>query len=76
MSEKKNYIVVMIGVPDSERNILRNIFKLSVYRPHTCTIMLDMGSSAACRLLNHETNTKDIPVVFVTSKNQKADRRE
>jgi twitching motility two-component system response regulator PilH len=37
-------------------------------------IMPDMDGYAACRLLNNEKETKDIPVVFVTSKNQKADR--
>ncbi len=37
-------------------------------------IMPDMDGYAACRLLNNENDTKGIPVVFVTSKNQKADR--
>lgn len=37
-------------------------------------IMPDMDGYAACRLLANEGETKDIPVVFVTSKNQKADR--
>lgn len=37
-------------------------------------IMPDMDGYAACRSLNAETATKTIPVVFVTSKNQKADR--
>jgi twitching motility two-component system response regulator PilH len=37
-------------------------------------IMPDMDGYAACRLLNNENETKNIPVVFVTSKNQKADR--
>jgi twitching motility two-component system response regulator PilH len=37
-------------------------------------IMPDMDGYAACRLLSREADTKDIPVVFVTSKNQKADR--
>ncbi len=37
-------------------------------------IMPDMDGYAACRLLGNESETKDIPVVFVTSKNQKADR--
>ncbi|HRD66879.1 MAG TPA: response regulator [Candidatus Competibacter sp.] len=30
--EKKTYIVSMIGITDAERNVLRNIFKLSQYR--------------------------------------------
>jgi twitching motility two-component system response regulator PilH len=37
-------------------------------------IMPDMDGYAACRLLSNEAVTKSIPVVFVTSKNQKADR--
>lgn len=37
-------------------------------------IMPDMDGYAACRLLGSEGVTKAIPVVFVTSKNQKADR--
>lgn len=37
-------------------------------------IMPDMDGYAACRLLSNESTTKDIPVVFVTSKKQRADR--
>ena len=37
-------------------------------------IMPDMDGYAACRLLSNDSATKDIPVVFVTSKSQKADR--
>ena len=37
-------------------------------------IMPDMDGYAACRLLSGDGDTKSIPVVFVTSKNQKADR--
>lgn len=37
-------------------------------------IMPDMDGYAACRLLNSESDTRNIPVVFVTSKKQKADR--
>jgi len=37
-------------------------------------IMPDMDGYATCRVLNNDNDTKDIPVVFVTSKNQKADR--
>lgn len=37
-------------------------------------IMPDMDGYAACRSLSNEAATKEIPVVFVTSKNQKADR--
>ncbi|MBE9608576.1 response regulator transcription factor [Chitinilyticum piscinae] len=37
-------------------------------------VMPDMDGYEACRLLSEEPATKDIPVVFVTSKGQKADR--
>lgn len=38
MSSKKTFAVAMIGIPEHERNILKNIFKLSSYRPHTYTL--------------------------------------
>ncbi|HCB12296.1 MAG TPA: two-component system response regulator [Gammaproteobacteria bacterium] len=37
-------------------------------------IMPDMDGYAACRSLGSEAETKSIPVIFVTSKSQKADR--
>ena len=37
-------------------------------------IMPDMDGFEACRQLTSDGETKDIPVVFVTSKNQKADQ--
>ncbi len=36
-------------------------------------VMPDMDGYEACRLLNEEPSTKGIPVIFVTSKGQKAD---
>lgn len=36
-------------------------------------VMPDMDGYEACRLLNEAPNTKAIPVIFVTSKGQKAD---
>jgi len=35
MTSKQSFKVTLIGIPESERNILKNIFKLSLYRPHT-----------------------------------------
>ncbi len=35
MSDKKSFKVALIGIPENERSVLRNIFKLSLYRPHT-----------------------------------------
>jgi twitching motility two-component system response regulator PilH len=37
-------------------------------------IMPEMDGFEACRKLHDDPTTKDIPVVFVTSKHQKADR--
>jgi len=37
-------------------------------------IMPDMDGYAACRSLSNQAETKSIPVIFVTSKSQKADR--
>ena len=37
-------------------------------------IMPDMDGYEACRELNNDDRTKHIPVVFVTGKDQKADR--
>ncbi len=37
-------------------------------------IMPEMDGFEACRRLRKDDVTKDIPIVFVTSKNQKADR--
>lgn len=37
-------------------------------------VMPDMDGYEACRLLQANVNTKSIPVVFVSTKNQKADQ--
>lgn len=37
-------------------------------------VMPDMDGYEACRLLSADSDTKSIPVVFVTSKGQKADK--
>lgn len=39
MSSKKTFAVAMIGIPDNERHILKNIFKLSLYRTQTYAIV-------------------------------------
>lgn len=36
--EKKTYIVSMIGIANAERNVLRNIFKLSQYRTYAYSV--------------------------------------
>ena len=37
-------------------------------------VMQQMDGYQACREITHNESTKDIPVIFVTSKGQKADR--
>ena len=39
MSDKKTFAVAMIGIPDQERSVLKNIFKLSLYRAYTYTFI-------------------------------------
>lgn len=39
MSEKQTFLIAVIGIPDSERNVLKNIFKLSLYRTRTYTLV-------------------------------------
>jgi len=46
---------------------------------HPDVILMDVVMSGidgfeACRKITNDTNTKNIPVIFVTSKNQRADR--
>jgi twitching motility two-component system response regulator PilG len=45
MSSKKTFAVAMIGIPDNERHILKNIFKLSLYRTQTYVIVSSEESS-------------------------------
>lgn len=38
MSDKKTFAITMFGIPEPERNILKNIFKLSLYRTYAYTL--------------------------------------
>ena len=38
MNDKKTFAIAMFGIPESERNVLKNIFKLSLYRTYTYTL--------------------------------------
>jgi two-component system cell cycle response regulator len=38
MSDKKTFAIAMFGIPEPERNVLKNIFKLSLYRSYTYTL--------------------------------------
>jgi twitching motility two-component system response regulator PilG len=38
MSDGKTFAVTVIGIPENERNVLKNIFKLSLYRAYTYTL--------------------------------------
>ncbi|RKZ36329.1 MAG: two-component system response regulator [Gammaproteobacteria bacterium] len=53
------------------------IDKASVEKPDLIfmdVVMQKMDGYQACRELTHQDSTKDIPIVFVTAKGQKADR--
>jgi len=39
MSDGKTFAVAVIGIPEQERNVLKNIFKLSLYRAYTYTLV-------------------------------------
>ncbi|MDS4030573.1 MAG: response regulator [Candidatus Contendobacter sp.] len=39
MSDGKTFAVTVIGIPEQERNVLKNIFKLSLYRAYTYTLV-------------------------------------
>ncbi len=39
MSDGKTFAVAVIGIPEQERNVLKNIFKLSLYRAYTYTLI-------------------------------------
>lgn len=59
------------------RNGVEALEKAKAERPDIIfldIIMPEMDGYEACRLLAHDPETKDIPVIFVTSKDQKADR--
>lgn len=47
MSSKKTYAVAMVGIPDHERQVLTNIFKLSLYRPRSYAIVNGISERAA-----------------------------
>ena len=58
------------------RNGREAIEKAKLEKPNVIfldIVMPDMDGYEACRLLNEDPNTKSIPVIFVTSKGQKAD---
>jgi two-component system cell cycle response regulator len=38
MNDKKKFSIAMFGIPEAERSVLKNIFKLSLYRAHTYTL--------------------------------------
>lgn len=39
MNDGKTFTVAMIGIPEQERKVLKNIFKLSLYRTYTYTLI-------------------------------------
>jgi twitching motility two-component system response regulator PilG len=46
MSDKKTFAIAVFGIPEPERNVLKNIFKLSLYRAYTYALVSSDQSSA------------------------------
>ena len=48
MSDRKSFLIDMIGIPDHERNVLKSIFKLSLYRANA---FIFVSTNEPCRIL-------------------------
>jgi len=80
MSTKKNFSVAAIGIPANEQKILKNIFKLSLYRARSYTLSeMISGQSVDILLVNgddpnairswhslNNTDTSSIPTLIVS----------
>lgn len=56
MSEKKTFSVTAAGISNSERNIVRNIFRLSQHRVRTYVLLDDEGLTPDIALIDTESN--------------------
>lgn len=82
MSDKKSFLVDMIGIPAHERNVLKSIFKLSLYRAYAfifasanepCQILMvdaDDPEALAKWQMTHRPGDSIIPTVMVTKEKQ------
>jgi len=86
MDSKKNYTVGLLGIAESEQHILRNIFKLSLYRNHsyiltdlalgepTAILLVDADDPKAMRewqlLRDARVGQAAVPMVMVTKEQQ------
>lgn len=83
MSNKKTFSIAVIGIPEHEQRIFKNIFKLSLYRPRSYTlspiapnypvdiVILEADDPAAFaewRVFQSQQNDTAIPTVIVTQK--------
>ncbi len=75
MSSKKTYAVATIGIPDNERHVLVNIFKLSLHRTHAYTLATDPGISPEILLVDADdpqsmiqwkASRERLPAILVT----------
>ncbi|MFZ1326990.1 MAG: response regulator [Candidatus Contendobacter sp.] len=74
--EKKTYAVALIGITEAERNVLRNIFKLSQYRAYSYTVampgdapkilLVDADDPQAMQALHLHEGATTIPTIMVT----------
>ena len=82
MSDRKSFLVDIIGIPDHERNVLKSIFKLSLYRANAfifasthepCRILIvdaDDPEAMAKWRIEHHPGESIIPTVMVTKEKQ------
>lgn len=82
MSDKKTFSVAALGIPEQEQRVLRNIFKLSLYRPHAYMLtaadhtqpvdilIVDADDTQALTawrsFRSHNSGTAAVPTVMVT----------
>lgn len=56
MNDKRTFSVAVLGIPEQEQRVLRNIFKLSLYRPHIYTLMDSHEQSVDILIVDAEDN--------------------
>jgi twitching motility two-component system response regulator PilG len=57
MSDKKSFLVDMIGIPDHERNVLKSIFKLSLYRAYA---FIFVSANEPCQILMVDADDPEV----------------
>lgn len=71
MTDKKVFSVLAIGITDGERNVLRNIFRLSKHRVRTYELIEDQGITPDIGLLDPGDNAEAVAVASLHLKHPK-----